>query len=335
VLLCTLVALRASAGPGPADQATAAANAAAAKHDFTTAATRFREAYAADPRPELMCNVGIAYYKAKDLPRAERYLDQCELIGKALEPGFLASVAKVHAALVAKLAAGRFTPVDFAVEPPTASLAVVGGVPYDEPFVGARRVWFPFGTYRVSVHAEGYTDQIIDVDARDRAARPVKITLAPEPAAGSASEGSAGASSAAAGSAAAGSAAEGSAAEAAGSGSTAVPSPPAPPLVLAHRSRVPAIAASGATVALGATSIALWRLAISRANRAGTRSDPTLYEADVDSARSWQKTSWIAGGVAGVAALVSAYLWYRSSGTTRVNVEATGSSAAVSFSAPW
>ena len=99
VVIVALCAARASADPAVADKLAAEAATKADHSDFPNAATKYREAYAADPRPDFMCNVGIAYYKAKDLTRAERYLEQCEQIGKALDAKFLDSVAKVHKAV--------------------------------------------------------------------------------------------------------------------------------------------------------------------------------------------------------------------------------------------
>lgn len=327
-VLGVLAIARASADPSTASKAETAANDAAAKGDFVTAAARFRDAYAADPRPELICNVGIAYYKTKQyLPRAERYLDQCETTGKGLEKPFLANVAKVHQAVLAKLAAGAFTPIDFAVEPATASIAIEGGVPFDEPIVGPRRVWFPFGTYQLVVHAEGYVDRTVALEAKGHAPMAQPITLEREPVAPPPPPPDVDAGSGA------------------GSGSAETTKPAVPPVevvvppparpVLVRRSRTPAIIASAATAGLGVAALGAWALARSRADDAGTQIDPTKYEAAVDSARTAQHLSWGTGIAAGVGALVSGYLWYRSAGTTRVDVEATGTSANVALRTAW
>lgn len=328
-VLGVLVIARASADPSTSSKAEAAANDAAAKGDFVTAAARFREAYAAEPRPELICNVGIAYYKTKQqLPRAERYLDQCEATGKGLEKPFLANVAKVHQAVLAKLTAGAFTPIDFAVEPPTASIAIEGGVPFDEPIVGPRRVWFPFGTYQLVVHAEGYVDRTVALEAKGHApiAQPIALErepVAPPPPPPPDADAGAGSGS--------------------GSAEPTKPErpqvgivvPPPRPSALVHRSRTPAIIASAATAGLGLAALGAWSLARSRAERAGTQLDPTKYDDDVGAAHTWQHVSWGTGIVAGVGALVSGYLWYRSAGTTRVELEATGTTANVALTASW
>src|SRR5262245_8231343 len=114
LVVCWLVAISgvASADPTSAEQAKREAEALAAQSNFVGAAAKYREAYAADPRAEYMCNIGVAYYKAKDLPRAERYLDQCLVIGKSLDAAFLDNVAKVERAVVDQLKKGDFTPID-------------------------------------------------------------------------------------------------------------------------------------------------------------------------------------------------------------------------------
>jgi hypothetical protein len=128
----------------------------AAGGDFVSAATRFREAYAAEPdRPELICNAGVAYYKASDLPRAHRYLKRCAEVGKALDTGFMSNVEQVVGAVEAALAAGPYTPVDVTTEPATATVAITGATPFDEP-LGQGRAWFPRGSYALVVSAPGY-----------------------------------------------------------------------------------------------------------------------------------------------------------------------------------
>ena len=65
----------------------------------------------------MICNAGVAYYKASDLPRAHRYLKRCSEVGKALNADFMGNVEKVIAAVEAALAAGSYTPVEVTSEP--------------------------------------------------------------------------------------------------------------------------------------------------------------------------------------------------------------------------
>lgn len=128
----------------------------AAGGDFVSAAARFREAYAREPvRPELICNAGVAYYKASDLPRAHRYLRRCMEVGTALDPEFIANVASVVSAVEGALASGPYTPVELTTEPAIATVSIAGGAPFDEP-LGQGRAWFPRGTYTLVVAAPGY-----------------------------------------------------------------------------------------------------------------------------------------------------------------------------------
>jgi hypothetical protein len=329
VVICTLLVARASADPAAADQAAAEAKAAAAKNDFVTAAQKFRAAYAADPRPELMCNVGIAYYKAKDLTRAERYIDECEAIGKGLEQSFLDDVAKVHRALTAKLAADNYTPLDLAVEPQYASTAVEGGVPFDEPIVGSHRLWFPAGHYRLIVHAEGFTDRTIDVELQGHAPAAQHIALERAPVAtGSGSDAGSGSDT---GSGSAAGSGSGSATPAIGSAGSAAGARPM--TVLVHRSKLPAIISSSVAVGAGLAGLGFWLVARSRASSAGTEPNPSIYADDVDSAHSWQTWSWVAGAVAGASAIVGGYFWYRSS--TRVEIQPAATGGAVTLTGRW
>ena len=71
----------ASADRAAADKLASDAAALAGQGKLSEAAAAFRAAYAEDPRPQLICNAGVAYYKASDLPRAAYYLEQCRAIG--------------------------------------------------------------------------------------------------------------------------------------------------------------------------------------------------------------------------------------------------------------
>jgi hypothetical protein len=304
-----------------ADKAVAEAQTRAANNDFVGAAAKYREAFKADPRPELMCNVGVAYYKAKDLPKAQRYLDHCLSIGTSLDRAFIDNVKKVLAQVESTLAAGNFTPVEILVQPSTATTTVAGGVPFDEPILGSHRMWFPFGKYKLTVHAEGHVDAVIDVDAKDRTAVPARVALETAPVVevgsaqgsqGSADTGSAGSNSA-------------------GSGSALVEQSPAG----AKPSLLPPIIASVASVGAGVIGLGFFRAARQRAEEAGEATDETAYNKLVEQARSRQHISWVVGGLAGAGAIVSGILWYRYASAPRVEIQASGNGAAISLSGRW
>ena len=337
VIFLAALALDAAADPSAADRAVAEAQTRAANNDFLGAAAKYREAFTAEPRPELMCNVGVAYYKAKDLPRAQRYLDQCISIGTSLDRAFIDNVKKVLAAVEAALAKGSYTPVDLLVQPTSTTTTVEGGVPFDEPLLGSRRVWFPFGHYRLTVHAEGHVDRVIEVDAKDHAAVPARISLerAPvepvSPAQGSATGSAepAGSGSAAAGS---GSAQGSGSAETTETGSGSVTITPAP---LHRPSIVAPIVATAASVGVGAAALGFYLGARSAAQDAGKTGDSMKYADLVDKAQLRQHISWILGGVAGAGAIVSGFLWYRYASTSHVELQASGTGVALSLSGRW
>jgi len=181
-----------------------------------------------------------------------------------------------------------------------ASVAVTGGVPFDEPIVGWRRVWFPAGHYTLVVHAEGFADQPTDLDLQGHAAATFRIVLQRAPVV----EVPSGSDVGSAGSADAGSASEGSASTT-GSGSAAIV--PTPPAILGHRWRTPAIATAITGVTAG-LSVTFWAIARSRASSAGKQADPTLYGDDAHAAVAWQHASWVTAGVAGIGAIISGYL---------------------------
>jgi hypothetical protein len=267
--------------PGQADALAAEAQALAAGGDFLGAAGKYRDAHAADPRPDLLCNVGVAFHKARDLPRAQLYLGQCLTRGGSLDPGFLASVRAVFAAVEDQLRAGEFAPVDVTPEPAGAAFTVDAfGV--GDALGGARRVWLPFGHHALHVTAAGYLpfDIEFDVATRDRRAlrprllrAPVEIVPPPPP----------------------------------------DPTPPAaPPRRPARPSARPAWIASGATLAVGVAAGVLYLRARSWADDAGAPElQPDQYRDRVDLARAYQHASWVAAGLAGVGAVASGYLWRR------------------------
>jgi hypothetical protein len=148
--------------------------------DYVAGALKYRAAFGEDPRPEYICNVGVAYYKALDFPAAHRYLEQCLAAGTQLDAAFIANVHEVVAAVEQKLVAGDFTPVDIAVVPASAATMLTsdtGQRPYDEPIVGSRRVWVPFGVYRVTVTGGGYIDHHQQMMVHDRAPLALRVKL--------------------------------------------------------------------------------------------------------------------------------------------------------------
>jgi tetratricopeptide (TPR) repeat protein len=175
IAIAVCAASPAGADTTAVDKLASEAAAAAAAADYATAAAKFRAAYAADPRPELQCNAGVAYYKLGDLARADRYLGDCVERASGLAADF---VSHVHAALAAvedALHTRDATPVDIAVEPATATVTV--DLWPDEPFVGSHRVWLGFGHHQVSVAAPGYATQAVGVDAQSHDPVAVHVVL--------------------------------------------------------------------------------------------------------------------------------------------------------------
>jgi len=286
--LLLAIARPAVADRAAADKLAADATTLASQGKLAEAAATFRAAYAQDPRPQLICNVGVAYYKANELPRAAFYLEQCRALGGQLDAAFLDNVDKVLAAVRHVLAAGDFAPVTLIVEPPTAATTLADS-PFDEPIVGQHSVWVPFGTYRVHVHQDGYVDHDEPLHATARTPITVHVTLEKQPAL-----------------------------------EPVKPPPPAPegpkplpaepvrtPVAAGRPSRVPAIATTAGTIALGALAGLAYLHALDLNDQAGKTHDLTTYKSLRASTLDYKHASWVAGGLAGVGAIASGLLWYR------------------------
>jgi hypothetical protein len=303
----------------PADDAVAEAQRRAAANDFLGAATKYREAFAVSPRPDLLCNVGVAYYKARDLPHAQRYLAHCLEIGTSLDRAFIDSVKKVLDAVNEKLVAGDFTPVDVLVQPATATFAV--GTFYDEPFVGSRRVWFPYGVYALTFHAEGHVDKLLEIKADAHAPVAARVTLdrtpvEPPPPIATGSG--------------------------AGSGSAVVtprPQDPPRPIIInpIPKSRVPPIVATTATFFAAVAAVVLYTQAKNKADTAADAQTMDEWRDIADSVQLRERLAWGVGGLAVIGAVASGYLWYRATRgpESHVQVTATGDGATVSLTGRW
>jgi hypothetical protein len=310
-----------SADAGPADDAVAEAQRRAAANDFPGAAAKYREAFTASSRPDLLCNVGVAYYKARDLPRAQRYLQHCLEIGTSLDKAFIDSVKKVLDAVDSMLASGDYTPVDVLVQPPTASFTV--NTYYDEPFVGSRRVWFPYGDYKLTVHAEGYVDKVVEMKAENRTPVPARFSLEKAPVVETPPPGE--------GSGSATVSAEGS------GSATAQPLPiSATPQPVRKSRMVPIIVTTASFVSVGA-ALACYSLAKSKALTAPDAESREEWQDIADGVHLRENLAWGFAGLAVVGAAVSGYLWYNATRTPSSHVEltATKDGAAVSLSGRW
>jgi hypothetical protein len=303
VLVVALVTPRTSAAEPEAE-----AEALAAHGKFAEAATKFRTAYAEQARPVLLCNVGVAYYKAQDLPRAVYFLEQCRDIGGGLDPTFLARVDQVLAAVHAVLAAGAFTPVALDAAPADASTRIEPG-PLDEPIVGRRTVWLPFGHYRAVVHAPGFRDAAVDIDAHDHAVIAIEPHLVPSPGERTPER-----------------VAEPRRAPEAATARSATASgrPHDAP------ARWPAIATAIGALAAGGVAIGAYVHARGQNDLAGMTTDYERYQELRASTLSWKHAAWASAGLASAGALTSAYLWYRV-----WHVEVTPSRAVVSLTRRW
>ena len=180
-LVALLLAGAAHADPAAADRAAAAADALAKAGDFLGAAAKYRIAYGEDGRADLLCNVGVAYHKAKELPRAHLFLSRCLEHGASLDARFVDQVRGVVAATEAALRVGPYTPVDIAVEPAGATIAFAEFAA-DETLVGSHLVWLPSKAHQITVRAEGYLEQTVPLDATGHGVKKLEVKLEHVPA---------------------------------------------------------------------------------------------------------------------------------------------------------
>lgn len=301
IALTVAVTATAAADPENAKALSAEAEALVGTGDLIGAAAKFRAAYKQEPRPEYMCNSGVAYHKAKDLPRAHRYLNACVAMGSALEVAYRENLRKVVESIEQKLVAGDFTPIDIAIEPPTAVLAIEGGAPYDEEIVGGGRLWVPYGSYRLLVRAPGFVDKRSDITANSHTAMPLRVTLekAPDKPIERPIE-------------------------------KPIEAPIATPATRERPSKLPAIVATSATGVAGVVALAFYLRARGLVDDAEEADNEDDFNDRRDDAKTNQHRSWVIGGVAGVGAIVSGYLWYRVlRAPDGVEVSATGTGVAI------
>jgi hypothetical protein len=148
--------------------------------DFAGAVLGFKRAHELDPRAEYACNIGIAYYKARDLPRAQFFLEGCLTGGGQLPVDFVASVKRVLTTVESRLHAGAFAPVEIRVSPPTARI-LASSFASDEPIASGRRIWLAVGRHLLLAAVRDHETRQIVVDLVGRDPQRVDIVLQPLP----------------------------------------------------------------------------------------------------------------------------------------------------------
>jgi hypothetical protein len=294
-----------------ADRLAGDAETLAKKNDFVGAAGKFKAAYAADPRPALICNVGVAYYKAKELARAHLFLNRCLERGTALDAKFVDNVRAVLKAVETSLRSGEFTPLDIVVEPASATV-VVQAFGDDEAFIGSRVVWLTSGQQTLVGRAEGYSDKIVQVDATGHDLQPVRVALERKPVdTGTQTTTTTGTT-----------------------GIRTAPPPRAEPRYKT-RSKVPAIAATAVTATALAFTIVAYGNAHDSAERSGFALTQSAYDADVRAVDKWNTIMGASATLSVIGAGLSGYLWSRAFTSERVEVQPTSGGIALRFTARW
>jgi hypothetical protein len=298
-IVCALTA-HAAADDDPASRALLLAGEAqklAEGGDYLGAAARYKSALALDPRPEYQCNVGIAYWKARDLPRAQLFLDVCSARASHLDEAFVKSVRDVLDAVEQKLREGDFAPVNVTVDPPGAQVAVSSFAP-DDTFVGSRTIWLPFGTHELIATAPGHDDARTTVEVQAHTALDAKLVLPETPP----------------------------------PPPRVIHTPPKIVVERTAPSRIPAYIGAGATVAALITDAILYKSAKDTADHAGTLPPGTDYNNAQSLAVARRNQLYAMYAVTVGAAAVTGYLFWRARPITKhVSVTPEQGGASLAF----
>jgi tetratricopeptide (TPR) repeat protein len=296
VVALLVVSSRADAGPAEADKLAAQADALVKEGKLREAAKVFAQAAKEDPtRPAFFCNIGIVYYQADDLARAHLVLGRCLLEQSALEADFVANAKAALESVETSLRAAGHTPVEVTVTPPGASVRIVE-FELDEAFVGRRVVWLPFGTFHLTARAEGYREKSVEVVTSTKDPKSVKIDLERD------------------------------------TGVRPIDAKqPRPPVAAREPSKLPAILATAGTVGSFVVAGIAFSQARSAADLAGRALDNPTHAQDKSSVDRWNATFAITTSLGVAGAVVSGYLWYRSTKTPAIEVAPTAGGAAVSL----
>lgn len=298
-----VIAIMLAAASARADRASDAqqiardAQALAQQGDFLGAAARFKQALALDAKPEYECNVGIAYWKARDLPRAQLYLATCSTGASHLGEAFVAQVRDVLDEVEKLLRAGDFAPVEVRVFPEGAVVGVSTFAP-DDSFVGSRIVWLPFGEHDLSATAPGHDPGSVHVTITDRTPRDAHLALDETPAP-----------------------------------PPEIQLIPTPAPAMVHAARWPMYVAGGATALLVVGDVILYRNAADDAYTAGT---PNVdYEHWASRARARRDILYVSYGITAAAALATGFFWWHSRAHVAPVVSVAHDEMALSIAGSW
>jgi len=305
--LAAAVAVSAIALADPRELVTQAEQAAKAG-DFAHAAALYREAFRASGKVEDECNVGVAFYKAKDLPRAQLYLARCLAAQAQLPKAFVQQLGTVIAAVEGKLAGGAYGQIELARPDATVVVDTFGP---DDTIVTPARFWVPAGNHELVVHASGYRDQALAVQVTAGATAQPAIQL--EPIAHEAPPPDAPVAPVVAPLAPADAA------------QIVVVAPPPP--AIARPSYKWVWTAGVTTASLAVVAAFSYGIAYEYAQEAGKLPAGSAYEDKHDSARAFQYASWGIGAAAAIAGGITAYLYVNTS--SRVQIAPRGDGAAV------
>ena len=333
-LALAIVSLAGAVHAGPssrADALIAQANMFAASGDFANAAVKFQDAFAVEPRPELICNVGVAYNKANDLPRAQRFLTDCTRVGTALDGDFMTAVRERLASIEMQLRAGHFKPVTITVSPAAGASVTIADWGTRERLVGSRIVWLAFGVHELDATADGYRAEhrTLTVTTRDPTTVSFELARVLEPVA------SRGTSATTPSPPSAGASPPPAPRVATSDADTTVAPPIAPPAESSSApSRTPAYVFAAVTGVALVAAIASYVETSHAVDHIDVNGSQTQYQDGVDSAHHWRDTFYAATAVTVVAAGVTAYLWTRArpSSHTELNIVPSSSGAAALLS---
>jgi hypothetical protein len=279
VLLLTMLTVAVvPAAAGSFSDGTAQANEAkkrAAARDYLGAAGLYREAYRRSPESEYLCNVGVAYYRANDFPRASLYLERCLAASGDLPESFVKRVLAALSTVRRELERGPYMQVRLLTKQDFVRVTVEGFDEHDAIDAPAT-VWVLRGDRKVVARAPGYREATL-MARQARGTVEVRIELEPIVARRA--------------------------------------TPPValwtPESDAKPRRRVLPWVTSGATVVVAAGAAWSWGQARYHANAAKNELTREGFDAEIRAGKRWQKISWVGGGVAAIGVVGSAILFMR------------------------
>lgn len=144
---------------------------------LTDAILRFRAADKLWPRGNNDCNIGLAYSRLGDHPRALLHIDACAVRLNQVLPGTFGALQQ---ATLRTLQRGAYAQVDLVVDPIGAKVSVPAFAPEDV-LSAPRLFWLPLGVHVLRIEAPGFEPMERRIELLTNRLEHVEVKLEPIP----------------------------------------------------------------------------------------------------------------------------------------------------------